>query len=102
MPIVSNEACKAMFFKAGRHEVIPHIFMCAGYDNGGRDSCQVSESVGLAGKTHMAMGCKKEQVRQCLSFCTADFWSWLVYESAVQKPKHCLTSSFLHHLHMAE
>ena len=34
-------------------------------------------------------GCKKEQARQCLGFCTACFWSWLVYESAVQKPKHC-------------
>ena len=43
MPIVSNESCKKMFFRAGRHEVIPHIFMCAGYDNGGRDSCQVKE-----------------------------------------------------------
>ena len=41
VPIVSNESCKQMFFRAGRHEVIPHIFMCAGYDNGGRDSCQV-------------------------------------------------------------
>ena len=29
------------------------------------------------------------QVRQCLGFCTADFWSLLVYESAVHKPKHC-------------
>ena len=35
-------------------------------------------------------GCKKEQVWQCLGFCTADLRSWLVYESAVQKPKHCL------------
>ena len=26
-----------------------------------------------------------EQVRQCLGFCTADFLSWLVYESALQK-----------------
>ena len=26
------------------------------------------------------------------------FRSWLVYESAVQKPKHCLTCSFLHPL----
>ena len=41
-------------------------------------------------------GCKKEQVRQCLGFCTADFWSLLVYESAVQKSKHCLTCTFLH------
>ena len=25
-------------------------------------------------------GCKKEQVRQCLGFCTVDFWSYFVYE----------------------
>ena len=24
-------------------------------------------------------GCKKEQVRQCLGFRTADFWYWFVY-----------------------
>ena len=29
-------------------------------------------------------GAKKEQVRQCLGFCTADFQSWLIYKSAVQ------------------
>ena len=38
--------------------------------------------------------CKKEKVRNCLGFWTADFRSWLVYKSAVQKPKHCLTCFF--------
>jgi len=34
-----------MFLKANRHEVIPDIFMCAGFDNGGRDSCQVGDKI---------------------------------------------------------
>lgn len=42
VPIVSNDKCKGMFLNAGRHEYIPEIFMCAGYPEGGRDSCQVS------------------------------------------------------------
>ncbi|KAI4459274.1 transmembrane protease serine [Holotrichia oblita] len=40
VPIVSNENCKSMFLKAGRHEYIPDIFLCAGYEKGGQDSCQ--------------------------------------------------------------
>ena len=38
---------------------------------------------------------RKSQVSQCLGFCTADFWSSLAYESAEQKPKHCLTPDLL-------
>ncbi|KAL7292188.1 hypothetical protein TKK_0014142 [Trichogramma kaykai] len=40
VPIVSNDKCKSMFLKAGRHEFIPEIFLCAGYEVGGQDSCQ--------------------------------------------------------------
>ena len=32
-------------------------------------------------------GSQKSQAIQCLGFCTAEFWSSLVYESAVQNPK---------------
>lgn len=42
VPIVSNDKCKNMFLNAGRPEYIPDIFLCAGYEEGGRDSCQVS------------------------------------------------------------
>jgi serine proteinase stubble len=44
VPIVSNEKCKDMFLKAGRQEYIPDIFMCAGFEEGGRDSCQVLDN----------------------------------------------------------
>ncbi|XP_038213783.1 serine proteinase stubble-like isoform X1 [Zerene cesonia] len=40
VPIVSNERCKSMFLRAGRHEFIPDIFLCAGHEGGGHDSCQ--------------------------------------------------------------
>jgi len=42
----------------------------------------------------MVMLDEKSQVKQCLGFCTADFWSSLVYESA-EKPKHCITWDFI-------
>lgn len=45
MPIVSNDRCKSMFLRAGRHEFIPDIFLCAGYETGGQDSCQVRACV---------------------------------------------------------
>lgn len=34
VPIVSNDRCKMMFLRAGRHEFIPDIFLCAGHDTG--------------------------------------------------------------------
>jgi hypothetical protein len=40
VPIISNEKCRDMFLKSGRMEHIPDIFLCAGYEGGGRDSCQ--------------------------------------------------------------
>ena len=41
VPILSNAKCREMFLKSGRVEHIPEIFLCAGFENGGRDSCQV-------------------------------------------------------------
>ena len=58
-------------------------------DQEDNDQQQVSEEKDVSTRSD-----RKSQVKQCLSFCTADFWSLLAYESAVQNPKHCLTCDF--------
>ncbi|CAG9805159.1 unnamed protein product [Chironomus riparius] len=40
VPIIKNEICEAMYRSAGYIEHIPHIFICAGWQKGGRDSCE--------------------------------------------------------------
>jgi hypothetical protein len=42
VPIISNSKCVAMFKKYGKNESIPDVSLCAGYENGGKDSCKVS------------------------------------------------------------
>ena len=41
LPIINNTECEAMYEKAGFKEHIPHTFICAGYSDGGKDSCEV-------------------------------------------------------------
>ena len=41
LPIINNTECEMMYEKAGFREHIPHIFICAGYREGGKDSCEV-------------------------------------------------------------
>ena len=55
----------------------------------------LSESVLIRPHLFGTRADRKSQVRQCLGFCTAAIWSSLAYESAEQKPKHCLTPGFL-------
>ena len=43
LPIINNTECEAMYEKAGFREHIPHIFICAGYKEGGKDSCEVGD-----------------------------------------------------------
>jgi len=39
VPMLNNSACEKMYRKAGHPQHIPHIFLCAGYEEGGKDSC---------------------------------------------------------------
>ncbi|XP_032688263.1 serine proteinase stubble-like isoform X2 [Odontomachus brunneus] len=40
VPVVNNTVCEDMYRTAGYVEHIPHIFICAGWRNGGYDSCE--------------------------------------------------------------
>ncbi|XP_014253934.1 serine proteinase stubble [Cimex lectularius] len=73
VPIISNEQCKNLFLRAGRHEFFPDIFMCAGFERGGKDACQ-GDSGGplqvkgkdgrffLAGIISWGIGCGEENL----------------------------------------
>ncbi|KAF8790900.1 Serine protease filzig like protein [Argiope bruennichi] len=40
VPIVTNGECQRMFYQAGHQKAIRSNFVCAGYTNGGQDSCE--------------------------------------------------------------
>ena len=42
VPVIPNHDCEDMYKAAGYVEHIPNIFICAGYEEGKRDSCEVS------------------------------------------------------------
>lgn len=41
VPIMENSVCQEMFQTAGHQKLIIDSFMCAGYANGQKDSCEV-------------------------------------------------------------
>lgn len=41
VPIIENQVCQDMFETAGHSKTILNSFLCAGYANGQRDSCEV-------------------------------------------------------------
>ena len=40
VPIITNNECERMYKNAGYIEEIPDMFICAGINKGGRDSCE--------------------------------------------------------------
>lgn len=40
VPIITNNECEKMYKNAGYIEEIPDMFICAGINKGGRDSCE--------------------------------------------------------------
>ena len=40
LPIIPNNQCQKMFHAAGHDKVIRNTFICAGYTDGGKDSCE--------------------------------------------------------------
>jgi len=45
VPILNNTDCQNMFLKSGHIKAIRDSFICAGYANGAKDSCEVSPRV---------------------------------------------------------
>lgn len=41
VPIMENAVCQEMFQTAGHSKLILESFLCAGYANGQKDSCEV-------------------------------------------------------------
>ena len=42
VPIIENDKCQDMFIKSGHKKKVRESFLCAGYDKGEKDSCEVS------------------------------------------------------------
>ena len=42
VPIIDKVKCQTMFTKSGHKKIVRDSFLCAGYDEGKRDSCEVS------------------------------------------------------------
>ncbi|KAB7499741.1 Serine proteinase stubble [Armadillidium nasatum] len=63
VPIMSNAKCQELFLKGGRKEHIPDIFLCAGYEKGGRDSCQAKSQKEESNK-HTDQETEKEKTKK--------------------------------------
>ena len=47
VPIIDKVKCQTMFTKSGHKKIVRDSFLCAGYDEGKRDSCEVRGANGI-------------------------------------------------------
>lgn len=40
LPVIGNKQCQEMYHNSGHMKIISDSFLCAGYANGGHDSCE--------------------------------------------------------------
>lgn len=40
LPVIGNKQCQEMYHNSGHMKIISDSFVCAGYENGGQDSCE--------------------------------------------------------------
>jgi hypothetical protein len=45
VPIMDNEKCQRMFTRSGHKKKVRSSFLCAGYDDGKKDSCEVRATI---------------------------------------------------------
>lgn len=77
MPIIENSVCQEMFHTAGHNKKILPSFLCAGYANGQKDSCEVSnQTLLLFAVAFIAVG--------IFSFFFRNLWDLLLVEIAVK------------------
>ena len=67
VPVIENSVCQEMFQTSGHAKNIISSFLCAGYANGQRDSCEVSGECWRAAYPRVSHWSALERTGACVS-----------------------------------